>query len=327
MAPVTACVHPVFHNARLKLTLAYTTAIALVMVAFSLALYTALKGSLAGNLELGNNATAQVEQAVLAAEFHRARLVLLAINAVGWAIAAAVSYVIAGRTLRPIEDSLSRQREFTAHASHELRTPLTIVKGEIDVTLAQERPPEEYRRVLTLIEEEVDHLEKMVADLLTLARIEAAPRMLEREQRGVGEVIHETAELFTPQLSERDVQVEINVPPGLRARLDWARVRHLLANLMDNAARYTPPHGHIDIRAADYGKGLELRVFNTGSHIAESDLPHLFTPFYRGKASSSESGTGLGLALCDWITRAHGGSIAAHNEHDGVAFVVRLPRG
>ena len=316
-----------FHSARLKLTLTYTVAIAIVMALFSIALYIALQGAQAGSLELSGNPTTQVEQAVLAAEFHRARLVLVVVNAVGWVLAALASYIIAGRTLKPIEEALARQRQFTAHASHELRTPLTVMKGEIDVTLTQDRAPDEYRRVLSLIETEIDQLDEMADDLLTLARIEASPRMREREERDLGDVVRETVELYAPKLIEREVNVDLTVPPHLRARLDWARFRHLLANLVDNAVRHTPCRGRINVRVSEYSRGLELVVFNTGSPIRESDLPNIFIPFYRGQGSAPDTGTGLGLALCEWVTRAHGGSIMARNEPNGVSFVVRLPQG
>jgi signal transduction histidine kinase len=206
----------VFHSARLKLTLAYTVGIALIMAAFSVALYIAL----AGNIDVPGSGTERADQAIQAAQLARIRLVIAAVNVVGWVLAAGIAYVIAGRTLRPIAAALARQRQFTAHASHELRTPLTVMKGEIDVSLARERAPEQYRE--------------------TLSRIDA-------------------------------------------------------------------------------------EVFNAGAPIADSDLPHLFVPFYRGKGSDPDGGTGLGLALSDWVARAHGGSIMAQNSNGGVSFIVRLP--
>lgn len=295
--------------------------IVLIMIAFSIALYVAL----AGNIDVAGSGTERADQAIQAAQLARIRLVLVAINVVGSLVVAVLSYVVAGRTLLPIMAALARQRQFTAHASHELRTPLTVVKGEIDVTLARERAPGEYRETLSRIDAEVVHLEHMVTDLLDLAELEARQVTLERKRRVVGAVIEEEIEPYARQAARRHIRLTCDIPGVMEANLDWPRVRHLVRNLVDNAIHHTPESGEIRIAVRQRGKDVELSVFNTGSQVAESDLPHVFVPFYRGQGSDPNGGTGLGLALCDWVARAHGGSISAQNANDGVSFLVRLP--
>lgn len=315
----------VIHSARLKLALTYTLGIALIMAAFSIALYLVLQWALAGNLEAGGNAGAHLEQLILETELARARLALAGLNMVGWLLSAAISYLVAGRALRPIEASLARQRQFTAHASHELRTPLTIMKGEIDVTLARERPSTEYRHVLSRINDEVDRMNTSVSDLLALAQVEGRDVTADQERMRVQDGIAAVVELLAPRFAKDEIRFEMCIPPELEAVLDWPRVRHLVQNLLDNALRYTPPGGTIGLSAGAHGRDLQLDVWNSGSRIASTDIPHLFMPFYRGMGSNADSGAGLGLALCDWVARAHGGSISVRNQANGVCFTVKLP--
>jgi len=317
----------VFHSARIKLTLAYTLVIALVMAAFSVALYLSIATAMANTLDVPDPTTVQTEHAFLSAELARARLALLGINIAGWLVAATASYLVAGRTLAPLESALARQRQFTAHASHELRTPLTVMKGEIDVTMARERSPEQYRETLTRLDDEVIHLEQMTGTLLTLAQAQEARRASECSVGDVGELVHDIVCSFSQRAEDAGILLDTSLPPQLRANLDWPHVRHLLTNLLDNALRHTKRGGTVRVSAAPHGRILELTVFNTGAQIATQDLPHLFVPFYRGKGSSSGGGAGLGLALADWIARSHGGAIAVHNQLDGVSFTVRLPLG
>ncbi len=316
-----------FRSARIKLTLAYTLVIALVMAAFSVALYLSIATAMANTLDVPDPTTVQTEHAFLSAELARARLALLGINLAGWLVAATASYLVAGRTLAPLESALARQRQFTAHASHELRTPLTVMKGEIDVTMARERSPEQYRETLTRLDDEVIHLEQMTSALLTLAQAQETRRASERSVGDVGELVHDIVSSFSQRAEDAGILLDTSLPPQLRANLDWPHVRHLLTNLLDNALRHSKRGGTVRVSAAPHGRILELTVFNTGAQIASQDLPHLFVPFYRGKGSLSGGGAGLGLALADWIARSHGGAIAVHNQLDGVSFTVRLPLG
>lgn len=314
-----------FRSARVQLTVAYTLGIALIMAAFSVALYLALRQALAGNLEAPGTASVQLEQAILGSELARARIALLAINLLGWSVSALVSWVVAGRTLRPIEASLERQRRFAAHASHELRTPLTVIKGEIEVTLARSRQPEEYRKTLERVDSEVDHLESTVRDLLALARSSTSRPSHLVSYRVVGEALEEMVAPFRTRATEKQAPILVETPAGLGATLDWGRLDLVIRNILENALRHTPRGGLIRLTARRHGKDLEVMVFNRGEPVARDDLPHLFVPFYRGRDSDPESGTGLGLALCEWVLQAEGGRIAVHNMPEGVGFVLRLP--
>lgn len=315
-----------FRSARVKLTAAYTLGIAVITGLFSVALYLALQRALTGNLEVEGNATAQLEHAILAAELARVRLALLAVNLAGWAISALISYVVAGRTLRPIEAALDRQRRFAAHASHELRTPLTVMKGEIDVTLARQRSGAVYRETLERVNVEVDHLEGTVRSLLDLVRSAGGPAVIRGRRREVRTALQEMVEPFRLRAENADVGLGVEAPPDLGATLAWEDLEHVLRNLLDNALRHTPPGGEIRVSARQHARDLELAVFNSGSHIAADDLPHLFVPFYRGRGRDSETGTGLGLALCAWVVEAQGGSIEVQNVPGGALFAVRVPR-
>lgn len=314
-----------FHSARITLTVAYTIGIAVIMAAFSVALYVALQQALAGNLEAPGTASAQLEQALLGSELARARIALLAINLVGLSVSALVSWIVAGRTLQPIQQSLDRQHRFAAHASHELRTPLTVIKGEIEVTLARPRRLEVYRETLQRVDGEVDHLEATVKSLLDLARSTAPESVPRASTRSVWSALQEMAAPFQATAGDRHLQLLVEASPDHEATLDWGRITLVMRNLLDNALRHTPAGGSIVVTARHRGRDLELTVFNNGAGVAADDLPHLFVPFYRGRGSDPETGTGLGLALCEWIVQAEGGRIAVHNVADGVLFTLRLP--
>jgi signal transduction histidine kinase len=317
-----------FRSARVKLTVVYTLAIALVMAGFSVALYLAVSAGITSTLEVPESLSARTEHAVLEEHLARARIALLAVNSAGWVLAAGASYLIAGWTLRPIESAVSRQRQFTSHASHELRTPLTVMKGEIDVTAMRDRSPEEYRETLTRIDEEITQLDAITVDLLSLARLEADSRVRNRRSQNVRASLERAIQSVQADARARGLMLRLDVPADLEASLDWDKIDRLVSNLLTNAVQHASPAGTVLVRAAPDGSRrgrFELTVYNSGAPISPKDLPHLFMPFYRGAGSDPGSGTGLGLALVDWIVRCHHGSVSAQNVEGGVSFVVRLP--
>ncbi len=223
--------------------------------------------------------------------------------------------------LARLDDAFRRQRQFTADASHELRTPLTVIKGQIDVSLLFEREPEEYRHVLHAVNEEVDRLIRLAGSLLTLARADAGKIAPVFELINVPELVAGVLEQVRPTAAAIG-----SSPATIQADEDL--LLQLMLNLLDNAVKYTPSGGRIDVHWEMTGNHVELRVQDTGIGISSEHLPNLFDRFYRvdqGR-TRAEGGVGLGLAISRWIAEVHGGSIQADSvSGEGTTFVVQLP--
>lgn len=227
-----------------------------------------------------------------------------------------------------LEAAFRRQRQFTGDASHELRSPLTALKGQVDVALARPRDPDEYRAVLTLVNEEVDRLISLVGSLLALARADAGEIPLSREPISLGDAVDGAVEQVEPLAEQRGIQLIEQEGPAITIQADESLLLQLLLNLLDNAIKYTPSGGDVRVSwAVDAGSAF-VTVSDSGIGIDAEHLPHVFERFYRvDKARSrAEGGTGLGLAISKWIADAHGGDIhATSTVGEGSSFTVRLP--
>jgi len=238
---------------------------------------------------------------------------------------------VLNRMLERLERGFQAQRRLTADVGHELRTPFTAVQGLVEVALRGERSPQEYRRVLQSVLEEIEGLTRMGEDLLLISRAESRLVALRRVPVDPNAVAREVLDGLGPQIEEKGLVVE--AAPDPRARLvllDSALVRRLVAQLVDNAIKFTPSGGRIRITtvaATPADRGVQFAVENSGPTIPPDDLLHIFEPFYRGDpARSSGSGTGLGLSLGAAIARLHGGEARARNKPGGgVHFEVDLP--
>lgn len=228
--------------------------------------------------------------------------------------------------LARLERMLATQREFLADASHEFRSPLMVIRGNLD--LLRLGLPEEARRAsIREAGEEVDRMSRLAADLLFLAAAEAED-VVELESICLDEVVvaaWERARSVDDQAHQlRLPRNEPVVVCGDRARLD-----QLVWNLVENALRYTPPGGSVELALGVDGGDAVLRVADTGVGIASEHLPRIFERFYRvDKARSRRNGgTGLGLAIVKGIAEAHGGQVDVMSEEGkGTTFTVRLPR-
>jgi two-component system sensor histidine kinase MprB len=221
--------------------------------------------------------------------------------------------------LDTLEGSIAAQRQLVADASHELRTPVTSLRTNIEVLAESDLAPPERARLIADVQAQAEELSLLVADLIELARGDQRSPALEdvRLDALVAEAI-ERARRHAPGVEFR-AELEPAVIEGVPDRLARA-----VNNLLDNAARHSPPHGVVDVRAGPGG----LRVRDRGGGIPADDLPHLFDRFYRGADSRGRPGTGLGLAIVRQVAEQHGGTVAAANVPDGGAeFELRLPAG
>jgi two-component system phosphate regulon sensor histidine kinase PhoR len=233
------------------------------------------------------------------------------------------------------------RKDFVANVSHELRTPLTSIKGYVEALLdGGKDDPETSVRFLDIILKQSDRLNLILEDLLQLSKIESGQVQFKQEPLHIGSVVERTIAMIKPLADKKQHELRSEVEPGLPLITgDQERLVQVVANLLDNAIKYTPEGGQITVsarripvsgqRMADGPRnGVELTVTDTGIGIPEKDRPRVFERFYRvDKARSRElGGTGLGLAIVKHIVEGHGGQIRVEgNVPSGSRFVVRLP--
>ncbi len=226
---------------------------------------------------------------------------------------------------------LSRQRDFVANSAHELRSPLAALRTSVEVALQRGRTPAEYQELLADVVEEVAALSGLVNQLLLLAEGDA-----ERLRPGDGvvplaDVAARAVDMFQGVAEQRGVSLSIARTNPVAVRGDPAHVRQVVHNLLDNAIKFTPGGGRIEVEVGPGAPGrAELRVRDTGIGIDPADLPHVFDRFFRADRSRSREagGTGLGLSICQTIVTAYGGRLSVNSTHGkGTTVTVDLPRG
>jgi two-component system, OmpR family, phosphate regulon sensor histidine kinase PhoR len=224
------------------------------------------------------------------------------------------------------------RRDFVANVSHELRTPLTAVRGYVEALL--DGPPDaaDARRFLETIARHTLRMERLVRDLLRLARLDAGQETLERLPCVVESLFGGVLADLTPAIEARGQQVVLQIEPDAATVTgDPAKLHDVLRNLLENATNYAPEGGEIVISAARHADRIRLTVADDGPGIPAADLPRVFERFYRADKARSRStrdpgGTGLGLAIVKHLVGLHGGRVTAANRPEGgAAFTVDLP--
>ncbi len=220
------------------------------------------------------------------------------------------------------------RRDFVANVSHEIRTPLTVLAGFVETMANIPLTEAERKRVLVLMEQQTGRMQALVADLLTLAKIEGSPRPPTDQWVSVATLMGQV-EAEARSLSAGRHHIEFERRGDVQLAGNESELVSALANLVGNAVRYTPDGGRIDVRwrSRDDGVG-ELEVRDTGIGIAEEHLPRITERFYRVDTSRSRDtgGTGLGLAIVKHIVQRHGGELAIDSERGrGSSFRIILP--
>ena len=216
------------------------------------------------------------------------------------------------------------RRDFVANVSHELKTPLTSISGYAETLLGDRPDDETTRRFLTTILDNARRMQRLVDDLLDLARIEAGRWQPELEPVAVAETAHEMWTELADRAAARSVEFSVDVEAGAEVvQADVDALRQVLTNLLDNSLRYTPNGGHIVCRSRLEDRGVAISVADNGSGIGHEHLGRIFERFYRADHSRSreEGGTGLGLAIVKHLVEGHGGRVYAGSER-GVGTTV-----
>lgn len=227
-----------------------------------------------------------------------------------------------------LEASFDQIQQFSADASHELRTPITIVRGEIELALRNRRLPQQTKRLLKSVHDELVRLSSIVESLMTLVRPESGRSAFQFEPVELHKLVSELMEDARVLAHAKRINVKIETLDPVRIMGDGARLRQLLLNLLDNAVKYTRPRGIVTVGLAQANGQAVLTVRDTGIGISKKDLPKIFDRFYRISANgrTKVEGSGLGLSIVRWIVETHRGSIEVSSQlNKGSTFTVTLP--
>jgi PAS domain S-box-containing protein len=224
-----------------------------------------------------------------------------------------------------------RKDEFLATLAHELRNPLAPIRQAVLVAASERASDVQKRWAYAVIERQVQHMSLLLDDLLDLSRITRGALSLRKQQVDLQEVVGAAVETARPLIEERHHQLVVDIPDALQFSCDPLRLSQVFANLLTNAAKYTPPGGAIRIVCERQERTVLVRVEDNGVGLSAEDVPRIFQMFTQAGASQghTEGGLGIGLALTKGLVEMHGGGIQVQSAGSGhgCVFTVRLPIG
>jgi heavy metal sensor kinase len=235
---------------------------------------------------------------------------------------------VINETFARLESSFDQLRRFTADSSHELRTPLAVVRGIGEAAVAQRRTPHEYEEAIGSMLEEIDGMSNLVDTLLRLSHGDAGSIRLSRETLDLGELARDVTVSLGILAEERNQALALEITPGVTVSVDRLVLREAVANVLDNAIKYSPNGSTIALRVQPLENQGLLAIADEGSGIPPEHRERIFHRFFRvDEARSRErGGAGLGLAIAKWAVEIHGGQITVQERSGaGSEFRILLP--
>jgi len=229
--------------------------------------------------------------------------------------------------LDKIQSLILELKQVTSDIAHDLRSPITRIRGMAETTLLGDKSLQSYQEMTGSVVEESDRLVAIINSLLEIAEADAGVAQLAKGDFDMTVMVQDAVELFLPVAEDRDIALHLQVTAApLLATGDMGRLQRAVANLIDNALKYTGPGGRVFVSVEDEQSHITISVTDTGTGVTEHDLPHIFDRFYRADRSRSTCGNGLGLSLAQAFVKAHRGHIEVESAPDkGSTFRIVLP--
>lgn len=332
-----------FKAARLKLTAWYLLIIMLVTFAFSAVIFRAITSELnryarlqryrfehpilIGPPDVSVILPPPIDPDLLSETQHRVLLILGLIDGAIFITAGALGYILAGKTLEPIQEMVEAQRRFISDASHELRTPITAFKTNLEVTLRDKAIDKAAKSVIKDCLTDANRLETLAEGLLSMAELSESgtPSF---HQVSLKDEVERAARSIKSLAEKKEIKVLIQ---GVDLKVDALNgsLSELLTIFMENAVQYSPKQSSITVKFKSLNNEVRIAITDQGVGIAKADLPHIFDRFYRADASRSRSGHkgyGIGLSIADELVKRYGGHIEVKSKvGKGSTFTLVIP--
>jgi heavy metal sensor kinase len=214
-----------------------------------------------------------------------------------------------------IQKLVTEIKEMNDSIAHDLRSPITRIRGIAEVSLTTGSSLKEYENMAGNTIEECDRLLDMINTMLIISKTEAGLGQFDSKEMDIARVVKDACDLFLPMAENEGLSLVCDAPDRLLINGDIRMIQRMISNLLDNALKYTPAGGEINVAAhSDGQQSIQISIRDTGIGISTADKPHIFERFFRCDPSRSRTGTGLGLSLARAIARAHGGEITVTSE-------------
>lgn len=331
-----------FKQARLKLTAWYLLIIMVISFSFSALIYQLI------SIEINRFANSQrnrfekqfvlneiprppkiiIDDDLIDETEKRLTISLFVINGIILIISGSLSYFLAGKTLKPIQQMTEDQKQFISDASHELKTPLTALKSLFEVSLRDKKMTlMDAKKVIQQGIDQTDKLSKLSNSLLELSRFDNR-KLVSTQTVLIKEIINDAVSQLQPKADQKNIKI-ISKLGSQKVCGNYQKLVELFVIFLDNAIKYSHDNTKINLTAINHKKNLLIKIVDQGIGISKKDLPHIFNRFYQASNSrtkNSDTGYGLGLSIAKQITELHHGQIEVETKlNRGTTFIIHLP--